>query len=59
MMQTACRAIVNNTPSNIRRYVVVQIADQKLWYWMSFDSLKEAKASASEIDGAVIESMES
>ena len=53
-------ASVNNMPKNPRRYVVVRVVENYLWYYMTFDLLEDAEKKAEETgeDAFVLEVVE-
>lgn len=58
MTFTKVNAVVFNTPSNPKKYIVCRLSDGDLWYWGSWEELKDATKVAAEIGGLVVERQE-
>ena len=40
------KVVINNTPSNPKRYIVATFCDGELWYWGSWDDKDKAENAA-------------
>lgn len=52
---TEVKAQINNIPIYTRRYVVVRLVNNELWYYATYDEKERAEDVAREIDGFVAE----
>lgn len=46
---------IYNLPAEIKSYVVARDCDGELWFWGTWDSLKDADDAALEIGGCVFD----
>lgn len=52
---TEVKTQINNIPPYTRRYVVVRLVNNELWYYATYDEKERAEDVAREIDGFVAE----
>ena len=46
--------LINNLPTDHKRYVVARIVDGDYWFWGSWDNKEDAQRAVSEISDSII-----